>query len=287
MKQNWFYRLERKYGRYRIEGLMRYIVAIEIIGALIGIFLPGFYEQYLVLDYSAVFRGQIWRLFTFVFCPIVNIRDISSILFFVLMVYLYYSIGNTLEAVWGAFRFNCYFISGFLMSIIAGLILHIATIPFGGVRWDVGFDYINLSMFLAYAVMFPDVKFLIYFIIPVKVKWLAILDAVFLGASIILSLMGGITGLANAISIIVSMLNFIIFIFMIKNPKQQIKTAKRKREFNKQVGQKVVPLFRHRCAICGRTERDDENLEFRFCSKCDGYYEYCSDHIYTHEHVKK
>ena len=71
------------------------------------------------------------------------------------------------------------------------------------------------------------------------------------------------------------------------NPKE----VHRRREFKKAMAQsRVNPatggITKHKCAICGRTEKDDPNLEFRFCSKCNGNYEYCQDHLFTHQHVK-
>ena len=292
MKQGWFYRFERKFGRYRIPGLMRYIVMIQVAGTLLGLLQPGLYANYLMLDFGKILQGQIWRLFTFLLVPKislgVNANGMGNIFMFALELYIYYSIGNTLERVWGSFRFTCYYISGILMSIIAGFLLFVLSAPLGfAIPWTVGFEYINLSMMLAFVVVFPNVEFLLMFIIPVKAKWLGIFYGVILVLDIMSCLSMGFVGYGIAVAIIVSMLNFVIFFFATKNPYQKAKTVKRRQQFVKQTGPKVVSINRHRCAICGRTERDNENLEFRFCSKCDGNYEYCSDHIYTHEHVKK
>ena len=148
-------------------------------------------------------------------------------------------------------------------------------------------------MFLAFAAIYPNATVSMYFIIPIRAKYVGILYVVMLAFDI----MGG--GLANAVVIIASVLNFIVFFFATRDyrrisPKEQ----KRKMEYRQKVHQAQragntatyqgrTVITRHKCAICGRTELDDENLEFRFCSKCEGNYEYCSDHLYTHEHVRR
>ena len=155
-------------------------------------------------------------------------------------------------------------------------------------------------MFFAFAALYPDVQFLLFFVIPVKVKWLAWLDGAYFIWAVIQAFIpaygGGIYGIvykANALAAAVSLLNFIIFFFGSKNMKPYSPgQVKRKREFKKKVQQAKRPEnvydngARHKCAVCGRTELDDPNLEFRYCSKCNGNYEYCQDHLFTHTHVK-
>lgn len=286
MNQNWLDKLERKFGKYALTGLMKYIVAIELIGAMIGIINPQVYFTFFAFDIRAILRGQIWRLITFVFYPELTSLDIVSILFFAIEVYLYYFIGNTLERVWGSFRFNVYYISGLLLSIVAGIIVFLAT---GISMWPVGFSYINQALFLAFATLFPDMEFMLMFLIPVKAKWLGFVYAGLMVMNVLQFIASGnIIGYAYAAAIIVSMLNFLIFFLSSRNMKRfSYRERKRKADFKRSAGPKVTPLFRHRCAICGRTERDNPDLEFRFCSKCEGNFEYCSDHIYTHEHVKR
>ncbi len=276
-------KLERKFGRYAVSGLMKYIVIIEIIGAFIGIVNPVIYYKYFALDFSAVFSGQIWRLVTFVFCPELTSLNVFEILMFAIMVYLYYAIGNSLEHMWGSFRFNVYYLSGLFLNIIAGLIMYIFT---SYSLWLVGFEYINMSLLLAFACMYPNQEFYLYFLLPVKAKWIGILDAVLLSVQIIQYIaIGTLLAYAMAFAIVISMANFLLFFFGFFK-KGAYKNMKRKAKFRKEVTPKVMPIFRHRCAICGRTERDNPDLEFRFCTKCNGNYEYCSDHIFTHEHVR-
>lgn len=280
-------KMERKYGQYAIPNLIRYILILYGIGTLMGVLAPGFYEYMLALDFSKVFQGQVWRLVTFIMAPYAISGNPLNILFFIIEIYLYYMIGNALENAWGTFRMNLYIVSGILFNIIAGLICYLAF----GVTYPVGLYYIFQSMFLAFAVLYPDVQFYVYMVIPVKVKWLSYIYAIALAYELISCFLSGSkAGYVQGIAILVAMMNFLIY-FLWSRKKKRIspEQMRRKRQFKKQV--RIISNMegepRHRCAICGRTEQDHPNLEFRFCSKCDGNYEYCSDHLFTHEHVKK
>ena len=150
--------------------------------------------------------------------------------------------------------------------------------------------YVSLSVFLAYAMSYPDMQILLWFVIPIKMKWMA---GVY-GAIILYNMISYIrVGLwVMAVPILASLLNFILFFFSTRNMQRyNPKEVHRRREFKKAMAQsRVNPatggITKHKCAICGRTEKDDPNLEFRFCSKCNGNYEYCQDHLFTHQHVK-
>ena len=124
-------------------------------------------------------------------------------------------------------------------------------------------------------------EFRLYFLIPIKVKWLGILDAVWMGYMFL------VMGLPGRVAILSSLLNFFIFYFGTRNYRQvSPKEIRRKQAFRQQV-RHSSQVVKHKCAICGRTEEDGEGLEFRFCSKCDGNYEYCQDHLFTHQHVRR
>lgn len=304
---NFISKLERKFGRHYIPNLMRYVIALYILGYLLNKFAPGFYAQYLMLDFDKVFHGQIWRLVTFMIQP-----PSTSFIFMLIAVYLYYMIGMALENAWGSFRFNLYFFSGVIFNIIGGLILYIC-IKLAGLDnysvYSVSIDYINQSLFFAYTALYPNVQFLLFFIIPIKAKYLGWAYGAVLAINVISLIYQAITAtsvdvrftaLGEGLAIIVSMANFLIFFLASRNLKAiSPSQIKRRNAFKREVnnasynrdnvvefrGKQVIT--RHKCAVCGRTELDDENLEFRFCSKCDGNYEYCSDHLYTHEHVHK
>lgn len=295
-------KLERKFGKYAIPDLIRYVIALYCAGAFIGMLNQEIYYSYLCLNMKAVFSGQIWRLFTFLIEPYgfsTGMGMILSILFFVIQVHLFFLFGRSLEQAWGAFRFNMYFFCGYLLNIIAALILYLS--PLNLEVYYSGFQYIYWSMFFAFAVINGDMQLLLYFVIPIKVKWLAILDGAFLLYQVVSNLYHGIQYLAygasgyvyasiyisSAVAIIVALANFIVFFLATRNYKRiSPKEIHRRRSFKRKV-QQNSGAPRHRCAICGRTELDDDSLEFRFCSKCEGNYEYCSDHLFTHQHVKK
>lgn len=284
---DWISKLERKFGKYAISNLMFYVSALYVLGFFIQMFNPALYSNYLSLNAEAILHGQIWRIVTFVMQP-----PSSSALVVVLVVYLYYTIGAQLERTWGAFRFNLYFFSGVLFHVLAAILVYLLT----GISLPLGTTYINLSLFFAFAALYPDVQFLLFFIIPVKVKWLAVFDGIFFGYSILQAFLpaygGSVYGIfykANALAAVVSLLNFAIYFF--NSRKMQAYRpgqVKRRVQFQKQTRpqNKYPNGAKHRCAVCGRTELDDPNLEFRYCSKCNGNYEYCQDHLFTHEHVK-
>jgi hypothetical protein len=284
---NFIDKLNRKYARFAIHNLMLYIIILYATGFFINMINPMFYLQYLSLDVEKILHGQVWRLITFIIQP-----ESSNLLFLALELYLYYMIGSNLERAWGAFRFNLYYLSGLIFNILAAFILYLIT----GQNFIVGLTYINRSLFFAFAALYPNVQFLILYIIPVKVKYLAYIYGAVITYEIITSIMSG--NYAIGIAIAVSLGNFLIFFLSTRNYRRiSPSEIKRKSSYRRDVrtatgGNNVVEFrgkkttTRHKCAVCGRTELDDDNLEFRFCSKCDGNYEYCMDHLFTHEHVK-
>ncbi len=284
---DWLSKLERKFGRYAIPNLMYYIIILYAVGFILQFINPAFYYQYLSLDVSMILKGQVWRILTFIIQP-----PSTSIFFVIFALYLYYMIGNELERAWGAFRFNLYFFAGVLFHVIAAFLVYL----FAGVSLPLDTWYLNLSLFFAFAALYPNVQFLLFFVIPIKVKWLAWLDGLYFIYTIIQAFLpaygGGPYGVvyrANALAAVVSLLNFVIFFLGSRNMRMYSpKQVKRKRDFQRKTRPENIYAggARHRCAVCGRTELDDPNLEFRYCSKCNGNYEYCQDHLFTHTHVK-
>lgn len=285
-------KLERKYGRYGIENLTMYIIISYVLGYALMYINPGALSM-LSLNVTKILQGQIWRLITWIVYP----PSTSSPLWFVIAIlFFYYPISASLEHTWGKFKFTLYILSGMIFTVIAAFILHFVM---GGVLDGLGgiiFStyYISLSIFLAYSLTYPDMTVLLMFVIPVKMKWMSIVYAAIVIYDVARYFMNGAWFMA--LPIIASLLNFVIFFlgtrdFNRYNPKE----IHRKNEFRRAVngGSKTVPfpgssnaVTKHKCAVCGRTEKDDPNLEFRFCSKCNGNYEYCQDHLYTHTHVQ-
>lgn len=270
---------ERKYQKYAIPNLMYYIVILYGIGLVLQLLQPYIYWQYLCLDARAIMRGQIWRIFTFlIYPPALGSTAVTDVFFGVIALFLYYNLGQTLERIWGAFRFNVFFFMGVLGQVIASLVAWLAF----GQPLIMTTGFLNFSIFLAFAIYFPDTQFLLFFVLPIKAKWLAVAEC----AVYLYSFVFG--NLSTRLEIAISLANVIIFILLTRNYKKYApKEIKRKQDFKREV--KIMPQgkTRHRCAVCGRTELDGENLEFRYCSKCEGNYEYCQDHLYTHQHVTK
>lgn len=276
--KNWLDKMERRFGRYAIRNLTMYLLAGYAIGYLLSFTMPQLLT-YFTLEPALILKGQVWRLLSWVIIP-----PNDNIIFVIFMMLLYYSLGNTLESYWGAFRYNVYIFSGILFTVIGAFIVN------GLIGGITGFGslystyYINMSIFLACASIMPDYQLLLYGIIPIKMKWLAILDVVLLAVDAVQG------GLIIRIVIIASLLNFIIFFFCNRNLRgHSPKQAARRKKFQKQISRpqnQYVGGAKHRCAVCGRTELDNPTLEFRYCSKCNGNYEYCQEHLFTHEHVK-
>lgn len=276
--KNWLDKMERRFGRYAIRNLTMYLLAGYAIGYLLSFTMPQLLT-YFTLEPALILKGQVWRLLSWVIIP-----PNDNIIFVIFMMLLYYSLGNTLESYWGAFRYNVYIFSGILFTVIGAFIVN------GLIGGITGFGslystyYINMSIFLACASIMPDYQLLLYGIIPIKMKWLAVLDVVLLAVDAVQG------GLIIRIVIIASLLNFIIFFFCNRNLRgHSPKQAARRKKFQKQISRpqnQYVGGAKHRCAVCGRTELDNPTLEFRYCSKCNGNYEYCNEHLFTHTHVK-
>ena len=279
---------ERKYGRFGIPNLTVYIIVCYVIGYALTIINPSLLN-WLSLEPAYILRGQIWRLVTWVLYP----PSTAGVLWFAIAVlFFYYPIGTSLERTIGTFKYTLYIFSGILFTIIGAFILYF--LLGGNVLVGSVFStyYISLSTFLAYAMCYPDMSVLLMFIIPVKMKWMAIFYVVIVVYEMIQYIMAGAWYLV--IPIVASLLNFIIFYFGSKdfsryNPKEEIHRRNEFRRAMEPQGRMKSgsgSVTKHKCAICGRTELDDPNLEFRFCSRCNGNYEYCQDHLFTHTHVK-
>ncbi len=282
-------KLERRFGRYAVHNLMKYIIGLYGIGLVIGTLSPYMYNMYFSLDFNMILKGQVWRLVTFIIPPI----SLSGILLTAITVYVYYLIGNSLERTWGAFKLNMYFLSGILINLLASLVIYLITKQ----SIYVTIDVVCGTLFFAFAAIYPNTQFLLYFLIPIKAKYLAW----FQGAMYIYQIVTCLVDrqYLSIFAIVASLGNFLIFFFATRNYRKiSPNEINRKAKFHRQMnharqqgpvsqynGQNVIT--RHKCAVCGRTELDDDQLEFRFCSKCDGNYEYCMDHLFSHEHVKR
>ena len=229
---------------------------------------------------QGILHGQVWRLVTYVFVP-----TEASPIWLLVMLYFYYWIGSCLEREWGNGKFTIYYVSGMLLTAIYGVVLSAV------LRRDVivSTTYLNLSMFFAFAFLFPDTTVLLFFILPVKMKWLAYLDGALFAFDIIKAI--GAHNWAGVVLPIVALLNFAVFIwpevhYLKERAKYQNsrKTVQFRQAQQQQAKQAQQQGYRHKCAVCGRTDTDYPDLQFRYCSKCVGYHCFCQDHIFNHVH---
>ena len=267
--------------RFGIRNLMIYIISGNVLVWLFSM-MDGSGTIVRLLSFSAelIFtKGQIWRLVTFIFLPITY-----SPIWLAFALYFYYWIGSTLEHHWGAGKFTIYYLCGMLFNILFGVLIRLIT----GHEVDMDAAYINLSMFFAFATIFPDTMILLFFIIPVKVKWLAYVDAALFALAVVINKFP-----VNLLPII-AVLNYFLFCggwlfdtFRPARVQQRQKTINFKNAAKKYNREQAAKPYTRKCEVCGRTDRDYPNLEFRFCSKCGGYHCFCIDHINSHVHFKE
>ena len=286
---------ERFCYRNRTKGIPNLMLYISL-GTAVVYFMSQMAQNYvlyslLCFDRSLILQGQVWRLITY---PLTYGAGNPNMVLIAISMFCYYSLGRAMENTWGTCRFNLFYLTGVLMMDSYCLI-------FGG---QASVTYLNLSLFLAYATMYPDTHFLLFFIIPVKAWIFAVFDLLI----VVLDLFT-MPFPYNFFSVI-SLANY--FLFFGKDVLNVIPVSWRaniRRLFRKGKNQvtnsqrpKVVPFpsagsyeatvatpkapFTHRCSVCGRTDISDPDLEFRYCSRCKGYYCYCEEHISNHSHIQ-
>lgn len=330
-------KLERKLGKFAIPHLINYILIAYAIGYVIMLtqqFSGVDLMSYLTLEpYKIIHDLQLWRIVTWIFMPPVSSggSKLLGIFFMIIMMFFYYQLGNTLEQTWGAFRFNVYMFGGMILTMIGAFLTYFLYTalnsgePVTGIGYYVSTNYLNLSIFLAFAVCYPTMQVMFWFILPIKMKWMAIIYLVITGYQVIINLI--MHNWVSCIMIVASLLNFGIFWLMNKSYKtvssggayaggsysgwnsnrnnanrrtRNTTSRARKAGFGpynssdansnaSNSGQSnskrsTGPIGRHKCAICGKTDISNPELTFRFCSKCNGNYEYCENHLYTHVH---
>lgn len=270
---NGFNKIQQKFRKFAIPNLMMYILFGQAIVFFITLFNPSFRYSF-IFDWNAILGGEIWRLVTFIFIP-----DNTNPIWFMISVLVYYSIGSNLERTWGTVNFNFYYFISVIAAIIVSAIF--------GIKGAIAM-YINLSLFLSFATLVPDATFYLYFIIPIKAKYMLILYFIIIGMDIF---RGGFQYFAL---IAASLLGYFFFFGLpaLRQSKMKHKAAPAQRNFKEarreiEKGSKApIKVAFHRCHVCGKTEVDAPEMEFRYCSKCNGHYEYCMDHLQNHTHVE-
>ena len=295
---------EKKFGKYAIKNLSLILIMFYACGYLMKWINPGFFTYLYLNPYEIIHHFQIWRLLTWLIVP-----PDSFDFWTLLMLYFYYSIGTSLERTWGTYRYKVYIFSGILFTAVGAFILYgvssllgaqslgLWTTVNGYITYPTMFStyYVNMSIFLAYAATFPDYEVLLFFILPIKVKFLGIIY----GAMLVYQFIVGY-GTSSALFyynlgirfvITASLLNFVVFFFtsrrkVRRGPIRITRQQAAKQQSFRHEAKKSGSITRHKCAVCGRTDETNPELEFRFCSKCNGNYEYCQDHLFTHTHVQ-
>ena len=277
-------RIDRFCWRHPNFGVPNLMLFVVIGSAIVWLFTmmdtTDTLSYYLCFDPAAFCRGQIWRLFTFVLVS-GNVRPLMLLI----ELYFFYFIGTSLEREWGKGRFTIYYCSGVVLTALYSLVVYWIT----GRSYVFSASYIHLSMFLAFATLWPEQRVLLFYIIPVKVKWLGIADAVLMGLSVVASLLTG--SVVGALLPIVAVANYLLFcgewLFDLFRPgrvRQRARTVQFKNAVCKAEQSQRSQPYRRKCAVCGRTDAEHPELEFRYCSRCAGYHCFCIDHINNHVH---
>ena len=321
-----FDKMEKKIGRFAIPHLPLILTGCFVAAYIFYFFFPNFYSYLLLNPYAITEQHQYWRLISWIFTMPFELSDTLSYLLVPISLYFFFYIGRSLEAIWGKFMLNCYIFGEIILTDIAVVtaclikgddasMLSVVDAVYG---WLPTTRYLLLSMLLAMSVVFANTEVRYAFVIPMKMKWLAVIDGVFMLYEFI-----KYDSMYRRIIIICCVVTFLIFYFINRGKNgRSLKQIRRSRQFKKAYAEgirnrekeasgqkdakegnfeeppyggsrgKIITMRPtgkhpiHRCAVCGRTEQDDPDLEFRYCSKCAGNHEYCSDHLYTHVHVE-
>ena len=286
---------ERFCYQHRSKGIPNLMLYISIGAALVYIMSmvdkSNTLYNALCFDRALILQGQVWRLFTYVFT-----YNAGNVLFMFISLLCYFTLGRAMENIWGTFRFNLFYFTGVVLMDIFCMI-------FGGFRADV--YYLNMSLFLGYATLYPDAGFLLFYIIPVKAWIFALLDLVLTLVEVIQLTAAGL--FPYNLFPLIAIANY--FLFFGKDVVNVIPLTWRlnaRRVFKKKTSQQrktgTVPFpsagsyqattasvkapYTHKCTVCGRTDVTNPELEFRYCSRCNGYHCYCEDHINNHTHIQ-
>ena len=286
---NRFERFCQRNERFGIKNLMTIIVAGQgVMGLLLLMLeLSGGFAAILWIRTSFVFlpeaflRGEVWRLITCLFVPETMDSGLGFILFVISLLF-YFWVGRTLEATFGRLKFTIYYFSGVLLALLFSLGFYLIF----GIPAPAELMFLNLSLFFALATLMPDTQIRLYFILPIKIKYMAwVLAAIY----VVLPILNTGNFPANLFPLLY-ILNYLIFfastlLGMLRRAPRRVKASRRTVQFKSEVRRaKSQRGYIHKCAACGRTDTELPDMEFRYCSLCAGYACYCADHIFNHDH---
>jgi len=268
---SWLRRLERQLQPYAIPNLTQILVAGQVLVFVVSLVKPEIIEA-MWLRPKSVIEGEWWRLLAFPFIPSL------SLIFWIFQVIFMLLMGAALDAHWGSLRYNLFFLTGYLSSIALACLLGFFA-PDGAVATN---EFLYTSIFLAFAYLYPDFEILVLFILPVKVKWLALLTLI----GYFITLLAGLATFASGgwllcAMVLASNLNLLLFFGRDIAQRLRSRNLRMLRRFE-QLSQ--ANKVRHVCAVCGATDLSNPEREFRYCTECDGTPAYCDLHLAGHKH---
>ena len=268
--------------RFGIPNLMRYVVGITAVVFFLDLFSHGAATDMLYFNMGLVRQGELWRLVTWLFIPE------GSNLWVVVSLFFYYSIGTDVENYWGTAKFTLFYLTGAVLTVVFSMLCML---------WKgypiISNSYLNEVLFLAFATLYPTAMIRLQLVLPIQAKWLAVLYVVL---TVINILRSGLWYLVLILPMLLAIwFTYAVFFwdriadllgefgFHIRHM-NSAKTVQFKSAVRQQKKKEAERGYRHKCEVCGRTDTDFPDLQFRYCSKCAGYHCFCQDHIFSHEH---
>ena len=258
----WINTLERRFGHLAVPGLLRIVVAFNALIFLMLMVKPEFVD-WLELRPDRIMAGEVWRLFTYILIPRVSVDSQLSVLWAFIYLNFLWLMGEGLEQAWGSFKLNLFYLLGMIGTTVAAFCFNADSAT--GI-------FLNLSLFFAFATLFPNYPILLFLILPVRVKWIAL----FSFALVLLELAGG--SASNRLAIAVSLINYAVFFGpeWITYLRERGRVIQRQQQFRADTGADDATATLHHCKVCGRTEATSPDLDFRVAG--DGE-EYCLAHL--------
>jgi len=259
-------RLERVLRPFAIPNLALYLIAGQAIGWLLLQNQPELAANLRLIP-SRVLQGEVWRLFSFLLDP-----PTSQPIFLFFAFYMFWLMSNALEHQWGTVRFNLYLLVGYLVTIASSFI-----VP-GGHATN---SFLAGSVFLAFADLFPNFVIYIFFILPVRIKWLALLAWIGYGYVLVMG------APMERIMVLAAIANFLLFFW--RDIRDRIRRGRhRMKQQTRQIKSRAVEKDAafHTCALCGITDRTHPTMEFRYCTECQPTRCFCAAHLAGHPHQR-
>jgi hypothetical protein len=257
-------RLERRFGRYAVPQVTLGLIMLQVVVYVLTFARPEIQAGlYLIPD--LVMAGQVWRLITFLAVP-----PVTNPVFAFFFWYFFFLMGNALDSFWGTFRYNIYLLIGYLATV---------AVSFSVPNAPSSNAFLQASVFLAFAFLNPDFLIYLFFIIPIRIKWLALFTWIMYGFILI-------TGpWISKFLVIASIFNYLVFFGA--DIRDRIKTGRRQMAFqaNRFAGSRTADEPFHRCVVCGITDKTHPDMDFRYCLECAAGSGYCTEHIFNHPHV--